>query len=128
VPDLQILTEARATLLAEATGTPGWFRVQLIDAGWGTTGHYSQQVLTEAANRKVFHERLQMFADHARGDGSGVDHLGNRSVTDLWAVLATDATVDATTGALVAEAQVFGPYRELVADMADSIGRMVVTA
>lgn len=116
------LAETRPALVAEAAGEGGRFRVQLIDSGWGSSGFYSPEVLAEAARQRVFAEGTQMFADHPRGDGSGLDAHGNRSVQDLWAVLASDASVDESTGALVAEAQVFAPYRGLVADMASSIG------
>lgn len=116
------LAEARPTLVAEAVGdSSGRMVVQLIDSGWGSSGYYSADVLAEAASSRVFAEGTQMFADHPRGDGSGLDGHGNRSVHDLWAVLTSDATVS-ESGALIAEAQIFAPYRELVADMASSIG------
>lgn len=113
------LTEARPQLLAEATDTPGRYRVQLINPGWGSSGHYSADVLAEAATRRVFPAGLHMYADHPTATDEA--ERPERSVRDLWAVLETDATV-APDGALVAEARVFTPYRALVEDMADAIG------
>lgn len=117
----QPLAESRATLIAEATGTAGRYAVQLIDAGWGSSGYYSLQVLAEAAANRVFPAGLHMYADHPHGDGSGLDGRGNRSVRDLWAVLESDATLT-DSGALVAEIRVFSPYRPLIDDMRDDIG------
>lgn len=117
----EVFTEARTRLLVEATGTAGRYLVQLIDPGWGSSGYYSPTVLAEAARDRIFPAGLHMYADHPHADGSGVDTHGNRSVTDLWAVLESDATLD-DSGALVAEARVFTPYRDLVDSMRDDIG------
>jgi hypothetical protein len=121
VPDRQTLAEARPTLLAEATGTPGRYRVQLIDPGWGSSGYYSPDVLAEAAAAKVFPAGLKMYADHPRGDGSGVDMHGNRSVQDVWGKLVTDSQV-AESGALTAEVQVRPDIAPVVDFLSDAIG------
>lgn len=114
------LTEARPRLLAESTDTPGRYRVQLISPGWGSSGFYSADVLSEAATKGVFPAGLHMYADHPTMTDE-VERPG-RSVRDLWGVLDTPATVDPATGALVAEARVFTPYRPLLEEMADAIG------
>lgn len=119
------LTEARAQILAEATGTPGRYRVQLINPGWGSSGHYSPQVLAEAAGRRVFPAGLHMYADHPTATENA--DRPERSVRDLWAVLSSDATVG-PDGGLVAEAQVFAPYRPLVEDMREAIGLSIRAA
>jgi hypothetical protein len=121
VSDRQTLAESRPTLLAEATGTPGRYKVQLINPGWGSSGHYSAAVLTEAATAKVFPAGLKMYADHPRGDGSGVDEHGNRSVQDVWGKLVTDAQVT-ESGALTAEVQVRPDIAPVVDFLSDAIG------
>lgn len=116
-----LLTEAQASVTATpVTGQPGRFLLQLIDPGWGASGHYAPDVLEAAAAARVFPAGLHMYLDHPRADGSGVDDNGNRSVLDLAAVLAEDARM--SDGALVAEAVVFGPHREALTQMAESIG------
>lgn len=119
--------ETRATLLAEATSTPGRYRIQLINPGWGSSGYYSGEVLAEAATRQVFPAGLHMYAGHPNADGSGIDGSGARNVRDLWGVLESDATIGAD-GALVAEARVFTPYQPLVEDMRDAIGLSIRAA
>lgn len=117
-----LLTEAQAAVTASPVADqPGRFLLQLIDPGWGASGYYAPDVLEAAAAARVFPAGLHMYLDHPHGDGSGVDENGNRSVRDLAAVLAEDARRD-ETGALVAEAVVFGPHREALSQMAESIG------
>jgi hypothetical protein len=93
--------------------------VQLITPGWGSSGYYSPAVLAEAAAGKVFPAGTHMYLDHPSVT-EAIDRP-ERSVRDLAAVLTTDATV-APGGGLVAEADVFAPYRELVAEAKDAIG------
>ncbi len=113
------LTEARS--VAEATpvaDAPGRFLVQLITPGWGSSGFYGVPVLEAAAQAGVFPAGLHMYLDHP----SASENLDRpeRSVRDLAAVLNENATWDGD--ALVAEATVFGPYRDALTQMADSIG------
>lgn len=117
-----LLTEAQAAGMraTPVEGRPGRFLLQLIDPGWGASGHYSPEVLESAAAAQVFPAGLHMYLDHPHADGSGVDEHGTRSVRDLVAVLAEDARW--TGEALVAEATVFGANRQMLADMAESIG------
>lgn len=114
------LTEARPSLVAEATETPGRYLVQLINPGWGSSGYYSADVLSEAATKGVFPAGLHMYADHPTATDEA--ERPGRSVRDLWGVLESPATVDPVSGALVAEARVFSPYRPLVEEMRDAIG------
>lgn len=113
------LLESRATLLAEATSTPGQYNIQLIDPGWGSSGYYSSDVLAEAASAQIFPAGLHMYADHPTATDA-VDRP-ERSIRDLWGILESDASVN-ESGALVAVARVFSPYQPLVEEMKDAIG------
>lgn len=119
MPNRQPLAEARPTLLAEATGTPGRYRVQLINPGWGSSGHYSPDVLAEAATRKVFPAGLKMFADHPTITEE--TDRPERSVRDVWGKLVTDATVG-SDGELLAEVQVRPDVEPVVDFLSDAIG------
>lgn len=105
------ITEA-STLTVTESSNPGRVRLQLIDAGWGSSGYYSPQVLENAATERVFPAGTHVFFDHP--SESERHDRPERSVRDLAMVLDEDATY--TGGALVAEANVIGPYRELVTD------------
>jgi hypothetical protein len=122
MPKPLAICETVATLTEAVTPvgeTGARISVQLITPGWGSSGYYSPQVLTEAANRKVFPAGTHMYLDHPTM--TEAEERPERSVRDLAAVLTTDATVDAT-GGLVAEADVLTPYRQLIAEARDAIG------
>ncbi|WP_157936893.1 hypothetical protein [Geodermatophilus chilensis] len=111
------LTETRAEhALSEATGSS--VALELITPGWGSSGYYSPAVLEAAGRDRVFPAGTHMYIDHP--SASEDRDRPERSVRDLAAVLTTDATWNGT--ALVAEARVFGPYQQLVAEMKDVIG------
>lgn len=107
------ITEA-STLTVTEFPTPGRVRLQLIDAGWGSSGYYSPTVLENAATEQVFGKGTHVFFDHP--SESERHDRPERSVRDLAMVLDEDATYDPTSSALVAEAKVIGPYRDLVTD------------
>ena len=109
----QRITEA-STLTVTESPTPGRVRLQLIDAGWGSSGYYSPQVLENAAAEQVFGKGTHVFFDHP--SESERHDRPERSVRDLAMVLDEDATYDPASSALVAEAKVIGPYRDLVTD------------
>lgn len=114
-------TVSESTTLAEAVRgqlTGGRQRIKLIDAGWGSSGYYSHGVLAEAAKNGVFPAGTHMYLDHPSASEQ-VDRP-ERSVRDLAAVLTSPATFDG--GALYAEARVFGPFQQLLAEQADAIG------
>lgn len=92
--------------------------IQLIDPGWGSSGFYSPEVLELAAQERVFPAGTHMYLDHPTATEN--EERPERSVKDLAAVLASDAT---WSGAgLVAEVTVFAPYREAIKEMGSSIG------
>jgi hypothetical protein len=113
------LTEARDTAsTAPVAQAPGRFLVELITPGWGSSGYYSPQVLESAAQAEVFPAGLHMYLDHPSASES--IERPERSVRDLAAVLTEAARWDGN--ALVAEAAVFGPYREVLGQMSEAIG------
>jgi hypothetical protein len=93
-------------------------QIKLIDAGWGSSGYYSPAVLRQAAADGVFPAGTQMFLDHP-GATESADRP-ERSVRDLAAATTSDATFK--DGALWAEAEVFPPFREVLAAQANHIG------
>lgn len=116
------LTEAADTTAADS----GRIAIEVISPGWGGSGYYSTDVCESAADLVAV--GTQMFMDHPHQDGSGVDERGNRSVRDIAAVITEagrwDPTAGDGTGAVVAEAQVVGPYRDVLLNehLASSIG------
>jgi hypothetical protein len=116
------LTESIATLSAADVSmtTSGKLKVALCTAGVGSSGYYSPQVLEAAGKAKVFPQGLHMMLNHV-GENESYDRRNvGRQVQDIAAVLTTDATWDGT--GLVAEAQVFSPYRDVIVEMKDTIG------
>lgn len=115
------ITEASAGTVAPST--PGKIKVGLITPGSGSSGYYSQQVLENAARDRVWPKGTHVFFDHP--SESEIHDRPERSVRDLAAVLAEDAYWDGIQ--LVAEANVIGPYRELVTDpvFVESVGMSI---
>lgn len=92
----------------------GRLLVQLISEGWGSSGHYTADVLERAAKKKVFAKGVSMYIDHQKP--SDRDEQPERSVHDLAARLVTDAWYDPSRKALVAEAKALPTYRHLLLD------------
>lgn len=109
-------------------GKSGRLLVKVISPGWGSSGYYSQQVLENAGQAKVFPAGTHMYFDHP-SESESYDRP-ERSVRDLAAVFETDAVWSDEHGALVGEAQVFGPYRELLTDehFAKAIGTSIIAS
>lgn len=117
----ETISEARGLVVKEATDAKsGRLQVGLITPGWGSSGYYSDKVLENAATAKVFSAGTQMFLDHP-GETEAYDRP-ERSVRDLAAVLTEDAVWDGN--GLIAEAQVFGPFVDMLTDenLAATIG------
>lgn len=114
------LTES--TRLVEATqqadAKTGRLSIQVITPGWGSSGYYSQQVCEAAA--PLVRAGTHMYLDHP----SESDRMNRpeRSVRDIAAVITEDARWDAKLGAVVAEAKVLPPYREVLTGLAEHIG------
>lgn len=119
----QQVTEARRALPSEAAeivGTSGRLRVQLIDAGWGSSGFYPAEMLQRDGST-AFPAGTHMYFDHA-GYMEQNDRGGIRSVRDLAAVTTSAASYNQATQALEADVQVLAPYRELISEIAAHVG------
>jgi hypothetical protein len=101
-------------------GSDGRYRVVLIDAGDGSSGHYPPDTLRRAAADRVFPKGMHVYWDHASATEAAA--RPERTLRDLSAVLTEDAAWDEATQALVSQVQVFSPYRPLVEEMRDHIG------
>lgn len=114
------IQETAARLLAEATGTPGRFKVRVISAGTGSSGHYPAATIRDAVERKVWAKGQHVYMDHP-----GVaeqDDRPERTLRDLVGVIDEDAVWDETSEAADAVVKVYSPYRPLLEEMADDIG------
>lgn len=114
----QVLREtAQAVNVTEASG--GRMLVDIITPGWGSCGYYSKETLQEAATSNVFGKGLHMYLDHPTA--ADEHDRPERSVRDLAGVLDADAVVT-ESGSLQATVRVFSQYRDVIAEMSDSIG------
>jgi hypothetical protein len=108
--------------LAEALTAPaspsGRMSIQVITPGQGSSGYYPQQVCEAAAG--LIAPGTPMYLDHPT-ESDNVERP-ERSVRDLAAVFTGNGRWDNSRQAVVAEAQVFGPYRQVIAEMAPYIG------
>ena len=96
--------------------------VKIIQPGWGTSGHYSKDVL-ERDGPNVFRKGLKMYWDHPTQREAA--ERPERSLRDLAGELVSDAAwrEDGPAGAgLYADAKVFEHFRSAVDDLAPHIG------
>lgn len=103
----------------EAT-TTGRINVTLITVGKGSSGLYTEEVLKQAAVDKVFPKGTQMHIDHLTMSEHAESPAG--SIKTLAAVLSEDAKWDQSVNGLVAAAKTFSPWRQPLAEMAETIG------
>ena len=108
---------ARAAVPADG---PGRLRIRIIDAGIGSSGFYSPDVLRRAAEARVFHAGLKMYLDHP-GQAEAYDRP-ERSVRDVAGALVTDAVYDEATTGLYADVEVYSAWRKPISEMAEVIG------
>lgn len=111
-----VLSEAGS--LREASAESGHAVIRVIEAGQGSSGMYPAETLQEAANQRVFHAGTPMFLDHP--SMSEEYERPERSVRDLAGRLTSDARYE--DGALVAEAEIFPHWRDLIAGLHEHIG------
>lgn len=122
-PPVDLVTETSRAHVVEAVRRDGTVSIRLISPGMGSSGYYSPDVLEAAGRDRVFPAGTHMYLDHP-GASEAVDRP-ERSLRDLVGVLATDATwqPDHPDGpGLYAEATVYGPWRDVIAEMAPNIG------
>jgi hypothetical protein len=110
-------------LIEAKTDSNGTIPVKIIDAGWGSSGYYSREVLQQAANARVYAAGLQMYWNHP----SKADEKDRpeRDLRDLAGVLTEDARWDEQGSkgpGLYSRAKVFSAYRDAVAEMGPYIG------
>jgi hypothetical protein len=109
-------------VLQEAAARGTTLQLKILDAGWGSSGYYSEAVL-KRDGPKVFKRGTQMYLDHPGAHDEA--NRPERSVRDLAGVLETDARWDSSGLAgpgLYATAKVFANYRDMLKDMAPHIG------
>lgn len=105
---------------ADANGT---IPIKIIDAGWGSSGYYSREVLQQAANARVYAAGLQMYWNHP--SKSDEKERPERDLRDLAGVLTEDARWEEQGPkgpGLYSRAKIFSAYRDAVAEMGPYIG------
>lgn len=107
---------------AEAAKSGKRMKITLITPGFGSSGYYSETVLKKAAADKVFPKGKAMYVNHQTHTEANDRVYGERSMQEFAARLAEDAYWDDNAQGLVAEADCFGPWRPVLAEMADHIG------
>jgi hypothetical protein len=122
---VQILSEAAAfgTGKKEEFLATGRLPLRIISPGWGTSAHYNEQVLREAAQNGIFAAGTKMYWDHPTI--AERTQRPERSLRDLAAVFEEAGRWDpqGPKGAgIYTVANVFAPYREAVWEMARHIG------
>lgn len=108
-----------STLAAAAETAAGRYLIQFISPGWGSSGYYSPEVLSEAAEQRIIPAGTHMYADHPT-ESESIERP-ERSIRDLMAVTVEDARLSAD-GALVGEVQVVPQWRDTVEAVRDAIG------
>ena len=110
-------------LIEAKTDDKGTIPVKIIDAGWGSSGYYSREVLQQAVNTRVYAAGLQMYWNHP--SKSDEKERPERDLRDLAGVLTEDARWDEhgpKGPGVYARAKVFAAYRDAVAEMGPYIG------
>lgn len=109
-----------STTTAPTAGPSGRMLIQIMSPGVGSSGVYPQSTVEAAAGPRVFPAGTLMYADHP--SATETRDRPERSVKDIAGVLTEDARWDGT--ALVAEAQTFQPWRDVLTQpgLAEAIG------
>ena len=110
-------------LIEAKTDSNGTIPIKIIDAGWGSSGYYSREVLQQAANDRVYAAGLQMYWNHP--SKTDEKERPERDLRDLAGVLTEDARWDEQGPkgpGLYSRAKIFSAYRDAVAEMGPYIG------
>ena len=110
-------------LAAVSSGTPGKYRIRLIDAGVGSSGVYPAATLQQAASDRIFPKGTRIHLDHPM---KASEMAGPRSVKDWCAVFTEDAAYNPDEQSLESAIRVFKPYRELIDEMKDEVGMSII--
>jgi hypothetical protein len=108
-----VLTEAGTGTAAQSLGS-GRMLIQLISEGLGSSGAYAAAVLQQAATDRVFSRGLALHANHPTLEEE--QSRPERNVLDWVGQLTEDARYDPVRRALIAEAQIFQPWRGVFMD------------
>lgn len=98
----------------------GKFKIKVIDAGWGSSGYYSQETLTKTAPT-AFPVGTHVYFDHP-----GEQDRPERSVRDIAGSITSEAAWD--TDGIYAEFTPFPTYVPLVEAMAGVVGMSIHAA
>lgn len=115
-------------LLEAKVRRDGTVPIKIIAPGRGSSGFYPAEVL-ERDGPNVFRKGLHSFWDHPTSAEEA--DRPERSLRDLAGTLASDARWEAAGPAgpgLYADVEVFGPYRDAVAELAPHIGMSIVAS
>lgn len=122
VVESRTTVQVRPRLLERSAAQPageGRLQVCLIDAGEGSSGYYSAEVLKAAA--PLFAAGTHCYLDHP--DAREAEDRPERTVRDLAGTLATNAVF--RDGGLWADVRVFSRFRDQIAEMAPYIGMSI---
>ena len=113
-------TISQAPLVEALPGADGTIPMQFISPGWGSSGHYSAEVLKEAADAGLFAAGTHMHLDHS--SRSEDRDRPERSVRTIGAVLTEDGRWDEQRQAVVGPVKLMAPHAELIEALAPYIG------
>lgn len=108
-------------LVERALGEDGETQIRIIAPGWGSSGYYSKKLL--ARDAAIYTPGTKMYWDHPTLQEER--ERPERSLRDLAAELVSHGTYqeDGPVGpGVYARAKVFGPYREVLEELAPHIG------
>ncbi|GGM27088.1 hypothetical protein GCM10011608_09830 [Micromonospora sonchi] len=113
-----------ATVGGATVTSTGRMLVRLIRAGVSLNGNaYPAHVLRAAAENRAWARGCLTFVDHATDEEDAARPSG--SIKNLAGALTEDARWDEETQSLVAEVQLFHPWRETLTSMAEHIGMSI---
>lgn len=101
----------------------GVYEVKIIEAGWGSSGYYSPQMLQEHGPT-TFRAGRPCFANHP----TEAEFANGRDITKLMAKLVTDAEYRAEDKSLVAQIRVNEKWDSFVQEYMDTIGMSIFAA
>ena len=105
----------------------GIIPIKIIEAGWGSSGYYSKEVLEEGAS--IYTKGTLMFWDHPTLTEDY--ERPERSLRDLTGTIISEGKFDENGSegpGVYAEAKVFKQFREVIKDMGNDIGISHVAA
>ena len=114
MPDQLLRAEATGTILATSSQVGSRarrYRVVLIRAGWGSSGHYSEAVLRRDG-AQAWPAGTAMYVNHPTITEQ--QELPERRVQDWASITTTDPVWDPAEGGLVAEVEVFEHWQDLL--------------